>query len=242
MRGQQVNKTALILRNDAELSIQFTVQAYKVKEEALVALAGIGKVSDASGNANAVEALRQTALCLKTIEQARVACKEPVLKFGKAIDDAAKAFTEELRNEQFRVNTLVGNFQQLERAKAQAAAKAEQERVNALERERQQELAKATSHEELDKAQEKFDILIQQQAPPIVVATKAAGQTVKDDIEFEVFDIDALYRSKPGCVSLTEKKVEIKALLKAGLQLPGVRCWISTKVSVSTRQSSPIDI
>lgn len=237
-----MSDTALILRDDSELSISFTPQAAKLKEEALVLMAGIGKVADASGNANAVEALRQTALCLKTIEQARVACKEPVLKFGKAIDDAAKAFTEELRNEQFRVNTIVGNFQQLERAKAQAAAKAEQERVNALERERQQELSKATSHEELDKVQEKFNNQIQQQASPIVVAPKAAGQTVKDDIEFEVFDIDALYRSKPGCVSLTERKVEIKALLKAGLQLPGVRSWNSTKVSVSTRQPRPIDV
>ena len=237
-----MSETALILRNDAALTIQFTPQAAALKEEALTSLAAIGKVTDATGNANAVEALRQAAVALKQVEAARVACKEPVLKFGKTIDDTAKQFTEELRNEQFRVNTMVGSFQQLERAKAEAAAKAERERVDKLEREKQQELAKATSHEELDKVQEKFDNRVQQEAPPVVFAPKAEGQRVVEEVKFEVFDIAALYASKPGCVKMEPKALEIKALLKAGLQLPGVRSWRETKNAVSTRQTGIIEV
>lgn len=233
---------ALILRNDATLEIQFTPQAARLKEEALVIAAGIGKVTSAVENANAVEAQKALAIVIKNVEAARVACKAPVLAFGKKIDDQAKQFTEELTVEQWRLNRLVGDFQQLERAKADAAAKAERERVNALERQKQQELAKATSHEELDAVQEKFNNAVQQQAPPIVVAPKAEGQRVVEEIKFEVFDIGALYASKPGCVKMEPKALEIKALLKAGLQLPGVRSWKVTTATVSTRTTPAIEI
>lgn len=234
---------ALILRNDATLSIEFTTQAARIKEEALTVSAAVGKVTDSIENANAVEAQKSLAQVIKLVEQARKAAKDPVLAFGKKIDEQAKAFVQELTDEQWRISRLVGDFQQLEAKKAQAAARLEQERLAGLERERQQAIAQAKSHEELDAIEEAHDNAVRQQAPQQpITPPRAEGQRVVEEIKFEVFDINALYASKPGCVRMEPKILEIKALLKAGLQLPGVRAWTETKATVSTRGPAAIDV
>jgi chromosome segregation ATPase len=223
---------ALILRNDASLSISWTEKANALKEEALTVAAGVGKVVDAASNQRAVEAMQSLAAILKQVEAARKACKEPVLTFGKKIDEAAKAFIEELTTEQWRLSQLVGAFQEIENKRALAARQAENERLAKIERERQAELAKATTHEQMDKVDEKFNNRVQQEQPQPIAPIRAEGQRVEQVINFEVFDIGALYAAKPQCVKMEPKAVEIKALLKAGVQLPGVRSWKETKASV----------
>jgi uncharacterized protein YjbJ (UPF0337 family) len=233
---------ALISLNNTTLTAEFTPQASKLKEEALTVSAAIGKVTDQAENANAVEAQKALAEVIKLVEQARKAAKDPVLAFGKKIDEQAKGFVEELAAEQWRVSRLVGDFQQLEAKKAQAARQAERDRLTALEKERLAAIAQAKTHEELDRIEEAHNNAVQQQAPTPLVAAHAQGQRVGEEIKFEVFDINALYASKPGCVKMEPKMLEIRALLKAGLALPGVRHWTETKATVSLRGQKVIEV
>lgn len=234
---------ALISLNNTTLTAEFTPQASRLKEEALTVSAAIGKVTDQAENANAVEAQKALAEVIKLVEQARKAAKDPVLAFGKKIDEQAKGFVEELAAEQWRVSRLVGDFQQLEAKKAQAARQAEQDRLTALEKERLAAIQQAKTHDELDKIEEVHNNAVQQYAPQAAfIPAHAQGQRVVEEIKFEVFDINALYASKPGCVKMEPKILEIRALLKAGLALPGVRHWTETKASVSLRGQKTIEV
>lgn len=229
-----MNDDAMILRNDAGLSASFTPQALALKNAALESAALIGKVTNGTEQEQAVAAQTELAQLLKLAEEARKAAKEPVLTFGKRIDDSAKVFCDELKTEQWRLSRLCGDYQQLEQAKARAAQRAEDERLAALEREKQAAMAKAETHEELEKTQAVYQERIAAEAPPMVAIPKAAGQRVENVIQYEVFDLDALYKSNPACVKMEPKAVEIKALLKAGLKPPGVRSWTETKSTIRT--------
>lgn len=234
---------ALIVVNNTTLTADWTAKANQLKEEALTTSAAIGKVTDAIENANAVEAQKSLHGIIKLVEEARQAAKAPVLKFGKGIDDQAKAFITELKEEEWRISRLVGDFQQLEAKKAQAARQAEQDRLNMLEKERLAAIAQAKSHEELDAIEERHDNAVRQQAPQQpITPVRANGQRVAEEIKFEVFDITQLAAKYPNCVTITPKAMEIKALLKAGINLPGVRAWRETKATVSTGRQTAIDV
>jgi chromosome segregation ATPase len=135
--------TALITRDDAALKVEFTESAVALKNQALEMAGLIARVTDASEQANAVEAQQAIAQTLSQVEKARKACKDPVLNFGRAIDDAAKDFVEEVKEEQLRLARLVGDFQQLQQAKAAAAEKARRLEEERIEREKQEAIIKA---------------------------------------------------------------------------------------------------
>lgn len=214
---------ALIRRDDSRLSIDFTPAALELKSKALEVSALIGKVNDASSQEAAVQAQQQLSEALALVEKARVACKQPVLDFGRLIDSKAREFATELKEEQLRIAKLVGDFQFLEQERVRRAQQAENERLAALEREKAAELAKAKSHEELDKIQEKFDTRATQEAPQKPIApVRAAGQRVVEDFEIIVSDIHLLYRAHPNCVKMEALVGEIKSLLKAGVTVRGV--------------------
>jgi hypothetical protein len=226
----------LMIRDDAARKLEMTGEAERLKTEALEQGATIGKVSDADGNQRAVVAQTAIAALLKLVEEARKAAKDPVLHFGRHIDEQAANWVRELKEEFARLSGLVGDFQQLEQARERAAKKLEDDRLAGLERERQAELAKAATHEELDAIQQKFDTRVQQEAPTAPIApVRAKGQRVEETIEFEVTDIHALYRAHPNLVKLTELRAEIKSCLKAGMKVTGIRTWKETKASVRVR-------
>jgi len=230
---------ALILRDDRALTIAFTPQAAKLKEEALQLSANVRRVDNAEQNEAAVKAQLEIARMLKVVEEARTAAKAPVIKFGKTIDDTAKAFVEELKSEQMRLCSLVGSFQQLEQAKARAAAKAEQDRITALEREKALAVANAKSHEQVEAINDKFNDRIVQEAPQVVAPVKAAAQVVKEEIEFEVTDMALLAKAHWNLVTVTEKRGDIKALLRQGIKVAGVRSWTVTKATVRVERERP---
>lgn len=230
---------ALIRRNDEALSIDFTPAAIELKSKALEASALVGKVDDASGQETAVGAQQLLGDTVALVEKARVAAKQPWLEAGRLIDSKCREFCEELKEEQLRIATLVGDFQQLEQERVRRAQQAENERLAALEREKAAELAKAKSHEELDKIQEKFDTRAQQEGPMQPIApVRATGQRVVDDWDVVITDIHLLYRHHPNCVKLEALTGEIKALLKAGTVPKGITAKKVVKAGV-TRSRLP---
>lgn len=234
--------TALIVRDDSNLTASFTEAANKLKQEALEAAALIGKVSNADEQALAVNAQRALTEILNTAEKARKACKEPVLEFGRRIDLTAKTFVSDLMDEQTRIAALIGSFQTLELAKARAAEAAENQRLSDLERERQKEAAQAQSHEQLEAVHEKFDTRARDESVAVAPA-RVQGQIVKEGWDYQLQDQLAFARwaissGNTGCIKIEPVASEIKALLKTGVQIPGIKAWPTVSASVRARQAT----
>lgn len=225
--------SALMIRNDARLSVEHTPEAHELRESALSSAAAIGRVSTPSENEAAVAVQMEIARVMRLTEDARVECKAPALDFCRLIDSVAKEFREPLAKEQMRVTKLVADFQALELAKQRAAEQSRREELDKIEREKQAELAKANSHEELEKVQERYNEAAR--AVPAVKHVRAEGQKVSEDWDITVTDIHLLYRHHPNCVDLSPRVSEIKALVKAGTIPKGVHA--QKKVNATVRLS-----
>jgi hypothetical protein len=222
---------SMIVRNDAALTVSFTAEAEALKVQALDIAATIGRVTSVEEQAEAVKAQQSLQGILGQAEKARKACKEPVLDFGRKIDDAAKGFIQELKDEMARISTMVGTFVQFEQKRVQAEEQARNEKLLEIEREKARALAKAKTEAEVDAVQEHFNNKAAAQAPPPEPVARVEGQRVTQDWDIIVSDIHKLYRAYPTCVDLTARKSEIKNLLKQGITPPGV---IATPVARAT--------
>lgn len=237
------SNSALIVRNDAELTVYFTQTAYKLRELALEASALIGRVTNVGEQAEAVSAQKTINELVSTVEKARKLCKEPVLEYGRAIDDACKKFVEELKPEQLRVAKMVGDFQQLEQAKERAAQQARNEELAKIERERAAAIAQAKSHEAVDAIQQHFDREAQLMPSP-QMAPRVEGQVVKNDWDIQVTNIWDLARAHPSCVKMEPRLSEIKELLKAGVKVAGVTATpiVKSTVRANGRATQAIEV
>lgn len=227
---------ALISRDDSRLTVEFTAEALALKAQALERSALIGKVNDASTQEAAVAAQTEIANVLSLAEKARKACKEPILEFGRTIDDRARAFVGELKEEQLRLSKLVGDFQMLEQARVRAEQAAANTRLLELEREKAAAIQQATSHEELEAIQADFNDRAAAEKP--VAPTRAEGQRVTEDWEITVSDIWLLAKSHPTCVKIQPMLSEIKMLLNAGVKVAGVKA--EKKIKSGVRIGRPI--
>lgn len=111
--------------------------------------------------------------------------------------------------------------------RAAQSAKNEREHIEArrlqAEIDRQREIASAQNLEAIEAAQERFNAQSAAlAAQPVVVASKAEGQVVKNDWEVIVNDPYKLAKYHPQCVSITAKIGEIKQLLAQGISVNGV--------------------
>ena len=230
---------ALIILDLPKRTAALTPAAHELKRQALEASALIGKVDDAATNANAAEAQVEISRVLKTYEEARKAAKDPVLQLGRAIDDVIKGHVEDVKSEQLRIARLVGDFQKLEEAKRRALEQAENERLLAIERERAAAIAKAASHDEVDKIHEKFNNRVEGERVEIPAPVRAPRQVVTEDWEITVTDIWLLAKSHPTCVRIEPLNGEIKSLLKAGVKVNGVRAEKVTRSGVRIGRERP---
>jgi hypothetical protein len=144
---------AMIVRDDKSLSAWYSKEAHAIKDAALSAGALIGAVRNPDEQTQAVAAQVEVARVLKLAEDARKSAKEPVLAFGRKIDDTAKEFVAELRTEQMRLATIVGDFVALEQARVRAAEnlRLAEERKLQEERRRAEEAIQAQARAEKQK-------------------------------------------------------------------------------------------
>lgn len=223
--------TALIRRDDARLRVEYTEAANSLRQAALERSALVARVSTPEEQSVAVEAQIALKSILSESEKARKACKDPVLEFGKRIDDAAKRFKEPIDEEMMRISKLVADYQQLEQAKARAAAQAQAEEASRIEREKAAALAQAKSHEEADAIQEHFGNKAALLAQETIAPARTDGQRITNDWNITVQDIHLLYRMHPNCVELRPRISEIKNLLKLGVTPRGV---LATPIVIAT--------
>lgn len=227
-----MTEAAIITRDDAKLAVSFTPQAVQLRDSALEVAALVGKVTNSSEQEDAVRAQTELQRILQLAEKARKAAKEPVLTFGRRIDDAAKEFIAELNSEMTRVSGLVASFQHLEQARLRAAENARLAEISKLEKEKHEALAKATSHDQMDAIQEHFNNRAAVEAAPPAPPPRAENQVVKSDWEVIITNPYDLAKYHPNCVTIEPKLSEIKQLLNNGVTVAGVKAEKVTKASV----------
>jgi hypothetical protein len=199
----------LILAGDG---YQLTIadEAIQRKAEILSASSSIQIVGDNDDSARAQFHTRQLAAMRIEVEKSRKLVKEPVNRIGKMIDAAAAEFLVEITAEEGRIKQLVGKHaEEVLRIKAEkeAAERAAFEAARAA-REAAEEggiaavlAAKRATAEKLEASNE-------------VAATKVA-EGVRFAWDFEVTDIEAVYRAVPQLVSLEVKRSAVLAWLRS---------------------------
>ncbi len=227
------NGKQLLVRDDSKLTIALAPDAIALREESLACAGLIGRVASAEDQQEAVNAQKALVGFRNAVESSRKLAKQPVLDYGRSIDEAARQAVAEVAAEELRITKLVADFQALEMAKVRAREAAENERLLAIERERQAALAEAVNHDDLDRVNGEFDARVADEAPAPMTPARVEGQIVREEICFEVLDVWALAAAHPQCVKPPEpKRLEIKALLDSGIKVTGVRAWKEVKAGV----------
>lgn len=238
---------ALIITPSLGLSIVTTANEARIKRDDLLNQATlVALVADRIDADDATLLLRRLKTFEVSIEQARTQAKAPVLEIGKKIDELAKELVDQLKVETGRISRVLGAFELEERRKADAARyAAEQEARRIAEEARLKSLevraaapdalaADRASDRVTEKAVEQIVALKQVAAASTV--TRQAGTTVREDVCFEVIDLQALYSFNPTLVVLEPNGSAIRAILRANpnLQVPGLRHWREAKLNVRT--------
>lgn len=233
-------KQQLIVRAQGN-NVEFSAEAIALKNTAWELAAAVTEVRNAEHQSIAVSAQVGLATLLKQVEEARKKAKAPLIELGRKIDNVSKAFVKDLEEEELRLARLVGDYQALELAKTRAAEAARNRELTELERQRAEELAKASSHEEIDAIQEQYNQAAADLPGP-AAPQREAGQVVTQDWEITVQDIWLLARAHPACVKIEPRLSAIKELLKLGVKVSGVNATPIVKASVRTRQHQVIEV
>lgn len=163
------------------------------------------------------------------IEQQRIAEERRILREAAEKEASARAEAKALQvaqdAERAAAERKIREAKDAEgrkQAERESAIQKEHQERAAVELQRQQELAAAKTHDELDKAQERAS---NAQAAIVVAPTapvKVAGQNVKPSIKIISIDVDMVYRFHRNCVKVEALEGEIKAILLAGGTVKGV--------------------
>lgn len=126
----------LITTDLGSLSVAIIPAAQQAKDDALALAKPIVAVTNAQEQADAIAASAMMKSLTKQMEATREDVKKPVLEAGRLIDSTAKKYALELEAEIKRVEKLASDWQAEENRKA-AAIRAEQERLDEADRERE---------------------------------------------------------------------------------------------------------
>lgn len=243
-----MSETALVLAPAIQQTdIALTQSGQLLIDDALSKCALIGKVGNEIENKVAVEAQIELKRVLKVLEDSRIDTVKPALEFQRKVNEFFKAKGEELKSELMRVGVLASDYVTAQEAKRKADEASRMDGLSKLERERQDALSAANSHEERDAIQAHYDERARVESATFVPApsVKAKGQGVKDDWEILVTDVHTFARLYPNCVNITPKMTEIKALLRAGIKMTeaqGIRATPKLAVGVRLPPTKTIEV
>jgi Tfp pilus assembly protein FimV len=131
-----------LVKADQSFAPKFTltVEATEQKEQALFKSALIGKVTNATENNSAVDAMKALKTLSLAFERERKKLKEPLLEAGRQLDRAVNLEREELDRELGRIENLVKDFTLAEQRRVREEQEAQQRELERIEREKQAEL------------------------------------------------------------------------------------------------------
>ena len=255
---------ALILSGDGyELAVAPDI--IEQKEQLLKYSAMVVEVHDSISSDVAGGQIKKLAAMRILVEKSRNEVKKPVLAVGKRIDDLAKDFQTALTEEENRLKRLQGDYaaaviaernrvlRELEAArqaevKRLAAEQAEAEKIEAARIAAEQKAWEADSPEDeaaADKAIEdakaaelkRLEEAAKAQAAVVVPTfVPEAVKGVKMICDFELLDIDRLYRVDASLVKMEPKRAEILAAIarltvgETLPEIPGLRVFLKPQV------------
>ena len=253
---------SLEVQRIADVGISVSPDAYTRRAEAVEAARFITAVSSDFGFSEAAEALKGLQSLQKETEASRKTVKAPVLDLGKKIDATAAEFLRDIDAEASRLKQLMTVYQvEQDRKRAEAerkrqeeeakARRAEEARLADLRRKEEEarraeinarnESERAAAEErrkaaEAQAAAEAEAARVREATAPVAVtvaAPKPAGVAVQRAWDFEITDMKAFAAAYPDLVTITPKRSDVLALLRAGTrQLAGTRIFETTKVGV----------
>jgi hypothetical protein len=144
------------------------------------------------------------------VDRCRKEIKEPVLRVGKLIDQAAKDFLAEIELEECRIKGLIGDHAN-EVARLQAIAEAEERKAFEFARK---------AREAAEESGRISDVLAHREAVAAKlaasdeVASKNIAQGVRFAWDFDIENIRDVYKAEPMFVSLEIKRTPVLLWLK----------------------------
>lgn len=239
----EVSSQPLILRGEGYgLEIY---PAYELKKtQLLISAALIARVNDPDDDAAADAQIKALAAMRIEVEKSRTTVKAPALKFGKDVDEKAKAFSAAIEAEETRLKKVRGDYatavlkerqrvlaemeaarqadEKRRREEEAAAAKIEADRIAAeqaaWEADSPEDEAAAAKAAEDAKAAELNRLEEAAKvitAPATVAFVPEAPKGVKMVTDYEILDIHAVYHANPQLVTLTERRKEILDFIAA---------------------------
>jgi len=208
-KTNQLSEMPIILSGDG-YSLTIDPNAHVRKQTMLSASSAVGKVTtnDESGDAR-VHLSRLAAMRIE-VDKCRKEIKEPVLRVGKLIDQAAKDFLSEIEIEEGRIKGLIGDHAN-EVARLKAIAEAEERR--AFEFARAAREAAEESGRIADVLAHKSAVAAKLAASDEVASTKVA-QGVRFAWDFDIENVHDVYKAEPMFVSMEIKRAAVLAWLK----------------------------
>lgn len=134
--------TLLVLNPEKDFALSITADAVKLKNDAIASLDAITAVGSPEELQKAALALFAGAGVVKSMEEARVAVKKPILDAGKRIDTMAGEYKDPVEAKITMVRKLVSVYHSREALKIEAARKAEEAKQAEAERLRMAEEAR----------------------------------------------------------------------------------------------------
>ncbi len=179
------------------------------------------------------------------LEAARVRAAElaRLAEARKLEEDRRAAEQAAFREAEIQRSKLEAEATVLARALAEAKNAEDRTRCEAarLELERQQALALAASHEQLDAINDAHCRAVADL--PVAAPVRAEGQRVREEWAIVVTDIWLLAKAHPICVKIEPRLSEIKSLLEAGVKVSGVTAKREIKAGVTASRPRPaIDV
>lgn len=215
-------------------------EAVEKRDAVIVAARAITNVSDPFEAEAAADALRAVSDLAKQAEANRKIVKEPVLELGRKIDGIAKGYANDLDVEKARLSRLLGEFQAVERTKAEAAqrAAAAEARRMAEEAERASaEVELTTNADEAERAKQaaaaaEAAAVTARVAVAAAAPVKPCGVAVREVWKFEVTDLAALYKARPDLCVIEPNGPLIRETVKVNQSIPGLRIWKEAGASI----------
>jgi hypothetical protein len=210
--------------------IELSPAAFNARTMALEASGRIKAIASVADLDAAAGALTKLKSLTRSVEDSRKEVKAPVLEVGKRIDATAKDYLAPLEVEAKRLSVIVGAFQEAARRKAEKdreeAARVQAEALAELNAKQAEALANGDeAAADAARAEAADKIAASQLAVIAAEGPKPEGIVTRTSWKFEVVDINALHAARPELCLIEPNNAAIRAVVKTGAQIPGLRVW-----------------
>ena len=225
--------------------IELSPAAFNARTLALEASGRIKAIASVADLDAAAVALTKLKALTRLVEDSRKEVKAPVLEVGRRIDAVAKDYLTSLESEAKRLSVIVGSYQEAQRRKAEKereeAAKAQADAIAEMNAKQakavangDEEAADAARAEAADKIAASQLAAINSEGP------RPEGITSRTSWKFEVVDIAALHAARPELCVITPNNAAIRAVVKMGAKIPGLRVW--QEAAAIVRVAGPVKV